>query len=250
LETSRWPEPAGPRILIPGYPQFAWRQRERAAILFGSYVAAMSVAVFAWGTAAGLAVFGFAFVTHAFSAADAIRQFAFPAFGRMVPPVMASAGLGMVCYVPMLLTASVLAWPVTLEERPREGYLINRWAYRGEDPRTGETAWLSRHPRGARPRISRVIAGPGQRVELSAGVLRVDGRVVEESPFGVGGAPGELKLTVPREGVLVAYGSEPRVGQPAPGGWEIVDLSEVEGRAWARSYPFWERKLLPTPRSR
>ena len=29
-----------------------------------------------------------------------------------------------------------------------------------------------------------------------------------------------------------------------PGGWEIVDRADVRGRAWARSYPIWDRGLL------
>ena len=54
--------PAGPRILIPGYPQWSWRQRERAADPVRLLRRRRwSVGVFAWGTAVGLAVLAFAF---------------------------------------------------------------------------------------------------------------------------------------------------------------------------------------------
>ena len=119
----------GPLILIPGYPQWSWRQKERALVLIGSYLVALLVGVLTWGTSVGLGVLAFAFVTHAFSAADAIRQYAFPGFGRMMPGITVSTGLGVVCYGPALLMASVFAWPITLDERPREGYFINRWAF-------------------------------------------------------------------------------------------------------------------------
>ena len=239
----RWPDPVGPRILIPGYPQWSWKQQDRALVLFGSFAAALIVSVFAWGTTVGLGVLAFAFVTHAFSAADAIRQYAFPGFGRLVPALTASAGLGTVLYAPALVLASVFAWPIALDEQPREGYLVNRWAYRDEVPRPGETVWL-RPTRGARPKVARIVAGSGQRVEWSGDQFRVDGQVIEGSPFRVSGSPAELKLTIPEGHVLVAFGADPSRDQAVPGGWEIVDRADVRGRAWARSYPIWDRRLL------
>jgi hypothetical protein len=240
---SPWPTPVGPGLLIPGYPQWSWRQRERATILFGSYAAALGIGVFAWGTAVGLAVLLFAFATHAFSAADAIRQYAFPGFGRLVPALTTSAGLGAFCYGPVLALASAYAWPIALDERPREGYFVNRWAYRDVVPEPGETVWL-RPTRGARPKVARIVAGPGQRVEWTGERFWVDGQPVEESPFRTAGSPGGLQLTIPDGHALVTFGADPRRGKGVPGGWEIVDLSDVRGRAWARSYPIWDRRLL------
>ncbi len=237
------PGPVGHRLLIPGYPQWSWEQPERALVLFGSYAAALSVAFFAWGTTVGLGVLAFAFLTHAFSAADAIRQYAFPGFGRLVPAITASAGLGAVCYAPALVMASVYAWPIALDEQPREGYLVNRWAYLARGPVTGETVWL-RSTRGARPKVARIVAGPGQRVEWSGDQFRVDDQVVEESPFRVAGSPAELKLTIPEGHILVTFGADPSRYQAVPGGWEIVDRGDVRGKVWARSYPIRDRRLL------
>ena len=238
-----WPVPAGARILIPGYPQWAWRQRERALILFGSYAVALGVGVFAWGTTVGLGVLVFAFATHAFSAADAIRQCAFPGFGRLVPALSTSAGLGACCYGPALAMATAWAWPIALDESPREGYLVDRFAYREESPRSGDTVWL-RPTRGARPKVARIVAGPGQEVEWSGEQFRVDDRFVEESPFRVAGSPSGLRMTIPNGHALVTFGADPNRGKGAPGGWEIVDLGDVRGRAWAKSYPIWDRRLL------
>ncbi len=236
--------PAGFGLLIPGYPQWTWLQRDRASVLFGSFAASVVVGVFAWGTALGLVVLAFAFATHAFSAADAIRQYAFPGFGRVVPTFTATAGLGALCYGPALAAASVFAWPVAPEDRPRDGYLVNRWAYReGEDPCPGETVWL-RQARGLRPRIARVVAGPRQRVEWSDDVLRVDDQAVPGSPFRVPGAPSGLKWAIPEGHVLVSFGVDSADERAMPGGWEVVDRADVQGRAWARSYPIWARRLL------
>ena len=238
-----WPTPVGLRIIIPGYPQWCWRQQERSMVLLGSYLAALMVGVLAWGTTIGLGLLFFAFATHAFSAADAIRQVAFPGFGRLVPALSASAGLGAICYAPALAMASVFAWPIALDERPREGYLVNRWAYDDEGPRAGETVWL-RPTRGARPKVARVVASEGQTVNWSGNQFRVDGQLVEESPFRISGSPGGLELTIPEGHLLVSFGADPRRGNGLPGGWEIVDRSDVRGRAWARSYPIWDRRFL------
>ena len=237
------PAPIGLRLLIPGYPQWAWRQRDRAIVLVGSYLAALVVGVFAWGTTLGLGLLGFAFLTHAFSAADAIRQYAFPGFGRLVPALSTSAGLGAFCYAPALALASMYAWPIALDERPREGYFVNRRAYRSGVPSPGETVWL-RPTRGARPKVARIVAGAGQRVEWSGDRFRVDDQVVEEAPFGLSGSPAGLRMTVPEGYALVAFGGDPHRGKGVPGGWEIIDQRDIRGRAWARSYPIRDRKLL------
>ena len=238
-----WPTPAGARLLVPGFPQWSWRQRERGLILFGSFAGALLVGLFTWGTTLGLAVLLFAFATHAFSAADAVRQYAFPGFGRLVPALATSAGLGAFCYAPALAMASVFAWPIAIEERPREGYFVNRWAYRETSPTAGETVWL-RPTRGARPKVARVVAGPGQRVEWSGERFRVDDQVVEESPFRVAGSPAGFDMTIPEGHLLVTFGADPHRGRGVPGGWEVIDQDDVRGRAWARSYPIWDRRLL------
>jgi hypothetical protein len=234
---------SGLSLLVPGYPQWAWRQGDRAIILVGSYLTALGVGIFAWGTTLGLGLLAFAFATHAFSASDAIRQYAFPGFGRLVPAFSTSAGLGAFCYAPAMALAWVYAWPITLDERPREGYLVNRWAYRDGPASPGETVWL-RPARGARPKVARIVAGPGQRVEWSGDRLRVDDQFVEESPFGGAGSPAGLSMTIPDGYALVAFGADPERGKGVPGGWEIIDQSEIRGRAWARSYPIRDRKLL------
>jgi hypothetical protein len=240
---SSWPVPVGPRLLIPGFPQWSWHQRERGLVLFGSYVAALGVGIFAWGTTLGLGLLFFAFATHAFSAADAIRQYAFPGFGRLVPALTTSAGLGAFCYAPALAFASVYAWPIALDERPREGYFVNRWAYRVDPPAPGETVWL-RPTRGVRPKVARIVAGPGQRVEWLGEQFRVDDQIVEEAPFGIAGSPSGLQMTIPEGHVLVTFGADPSRAKGVPGGWEIVSRDDVRGRAWARSYPIWDRRLL------
>ena len=82
--------PPGLRLLVPGWPQFAWGQAGRGGTLFGSFATAIGVAVLAWGTWLGWALIAFAYVVHVTSASDAIRQASFPVVARrMALPVVA-----------------------------------------------------------------------------------------------------------------------------------------------------------------
>ena len=232
--------PAGWRVLVPGLPQWFWGRHDQALIFFGFHAGAASLGLFAWGTWLGLLMWAFAFAAHAVSAADAIREAAFPKFGPMVPLPAASLGLGTVCYAPVMILGSMFAWPVVPDQSPRDGYWVNRWAYRGAlGPRHGETIWL-RAIRGTRPRLARVLAGEGERVRWSDRQLHVDGRPSLRS----GVASHALELTIPDRHVLVSFHHDPAEPLGDGSAWEIVALEEVHGKAWARSYPVWDRRLL------
>ena len=246
---SAWRGGAGPgravglRALVPGLPQWGWRQPERALVLFGAFASALAMGLTAWGTWAGWLLLAFAFGAHVTSTVDVIRQAAFPGFGRLVPWASASFGLGLGCYAPALAVASVLAWPAT---RPGDGYLVNRWAYRHGEPAAGEWAWV-RPDGGAEALVARVVATAGRAVTWADDRLRVDGQAVPGGRELTGWRPGELSFDVPEGFVLVAV--EPAAPWPpsagARCGLQLVPRRLVFGRAWARLYPIWARRLLP-----
>ena len=234
--------PAGLRILIPGFPQWAWRQRERAAALGGTYAAAMLVGLFAWGSRLGLVMLALAFLAHVSSAADVIRQGAFPGFGRWVPTVSAGFGLGLGCYAPALALGAVLAWPEGPVGREHERYAINRCAFLHADPEPGDWVWYHA-PEGGGFGVGRVVARGGHSVEWSPDSLRVDGQPLSWTPFAAEGGPLDLSMTVPDDQILLA----PMAGTPGATsscGLLLVSRNGVVGRPWARLYPVWTRRLL------
>lgn len=235
---------AGLRALVPGYAQWSRRHRERGAVLFGTFTAAAGAAVFAWGTPAGLAVLAYAFATHAVSTTDAVRHGSFPAAGRWSTRVGVPGGLAVAVYAPLLAAASLFAWPGTGAGGSPDGYLVNRRAYRRSGPTRGH--WIYYRPGPAdTPRAGRVVAAQGQEVDWSAAGLRVDGRPVGGGgPFGGSGAPGRLTYRVPHRHSLVEPAPHD-AGPREPGGLTIVPHDRVIGRAWARFYPVWDRRLLP-----
>jgi hypothetical protein len=237
--------PAGWKILLPGYAHWTWQQRARALVLAGSYLAALAVGLFGWGTTAGFLVLAFAYATHVVSAADVIRQQAFPGFGRCVPMLSTGGALGLGLYGPALWLASLFAWPGMGESQSRDGYLVNCRAYAAAAPRQADWVWLRSPSRGG-GRLARVLAGPGQELEWSEGQFRLDGEpLATPADWPSGPWPEELALTVPAEHVLVLP-TAPGAGRavPVPAGPLLVPRSEILGRAWARFYPIHRRQLL------
>jgi hypothetical protein len=236
----RWP---GLALLVPGAPQWLWHQRERGLVLGGSYASALAAGAFAWGTVPGAVLLVFAYAVHAISAADAIGQWAFPGFGRRAPAAMAVVALGVAVYGPLAVLGALVAWPGMESRGPRSGYAVDRLAYRGEGrkPASGDHVWLA-PARGERNgRLANVLARPGQEVSWAGGLLAVAGRRLNVSPFRAGQEPRSLAFTVPDGHLLVAY----RTDDPLlPTTWELVPEARVEGHAWAKLYPVWERQLL------
>lgn len=236
---------AGLRILVPGYPQWSWSQRERGLVLFGSFAAALAVGVFLWGTRASSMILAFAIATHIFSAADAIRQSAFPGFGRGVALSSASAGLGLGLYGPVLALGLLFAWPGYGGGGPNQGYLVNRGAFWGREPASGDWAWVVL-PGRRKPQAVRVLAGPGQSVEWSASGLRVAGLGVAWTPPASAWRPREVAFTVPPGQALVAPEavgrSEAKLDTAC--GLVLVETRRIGGEPWARFYPIWQRALL------
>ncbi len=215
----RWP---GLAMLVPGAPQWLWRQRERAILLGGSYAAALGVGAFAWGTAVGAALLAFAYAVHVASAADAIGAVGLPG---LRPPGADGRGR---------------AWRWRRRSTGRSPCSVP-WSPGPAPSRTGRgraspsTAWPTEAGPAARPRAStsgsprapasaaagsrgswrgRARRSPGRR-----GRLEVDGRRLPLAPFHPGEEPKALAFTVPDGHLLVAY----RTDDPlAPRSWELV----------------------------
>ncbi len=227
-------------FLVPGLPQFIWGQPERAFVLAGTFLSALTVGLFAWGTLIGIALLLLAYVVHVASVDDAIHQWSFPAFDRRMPRLMVSLVLGVGVYGPLVLAGSILAWPAV---RPgqSEAYLVNRCEYQEKLPESGDWIWLALEKGTTLGRLVEVVAKPGQNVEWSSSGLRINGKRVSLMPFPHGTAPKQLEFQVPEGQLLVAGAAE---ANRLPRSWEFVPIDRVEGRAWAKLYPVWDRRIL------
>lgn len=249
-EKKEWPtdrrpfeRPAGPRLLVPGWPQFAWGQRERGFVLLASFLVGIGAAIMAWGTWLAWCFFTFAFVAHVTSASDAIRQGSFPVYSRRAALPVAAV-LGATIYLPILLGLAVTAWPGAAQDRTRNVYLVNRWAYRGAAPRKGHWVWLRVPPTG-HLHAARVVAVAGQEVEWNGHEWRIDGRRSRHvAPARSLAWPQICRFRVPPHQVLIEPEQEDEESTAATGSLVLVDQDQIIGRAWAQYYPVWDRRLL------
>jgi hypothetical protein len=235
--------PAGFKLLVPGWPQLTWDQRERAMVLFGSSATAFVAGFWTWGTWIGCGFFVFAFLTQVTSITDALRQSSFPSYSGRTSLVLVCTVLGLGVYLPSALFLSTVAWPGFCDQETGTAYAINRWAYQHATPRRGEWIWTRLHSQGA-PTVAQVVATAGQEVEWTGRSWRIDGL-----PWPLKGSlrltawPQTCRFHVPSDQVLVEP-ETPETSTSTIAPLVLLDSDAIVGRAWAQLYPIRDRRLL------
>lgn len=236
--------PAGIRVLVPGWPQFYWGQRERGWVLLGSFAVALGAGLLTWGTWVGWSFFGFAFLTHITSMTDTIRQGSFPVYPRRTALLMITSALAVLFYLPALSALFFTACPGFSPDRAGNGYLVNCLAYRGTPPRRGHWVWL-RTPTVGQVHPARVVAVAGQEVEWTGHRWLVDGQDQHLNALHrMTVWPQACTFKVPADQFLVEPEEDETSSPAAAGPLFLVDQGQIMGRAWARYYPVWDRRLL------
>jgi hypothetical protein len=235
--------PAGLKVLVPGLSQFSWNQRQRGFVLVGSFVVALAVWLWTWGTWLSHGFLIFAFLTHVTSTTDALWQGAFPVFPRRRAVILTSAALGLAMYLPTTWALSVIAWPGFSPDSTGSGYLVNCWAYRHAEPHQGDWIWLRLPPSG-QPHAGAVVAVSGQEVEWTGTKWQVDGHecILNSYPRSTPW-PQVCRFQVPKNQVLVEP-EDDGASTPTAGSLVLVTPDRIIGRAWAKFYPVRDRHLL------
>jgi hypothetical protein len=235
--------PIGSRTLVPGLLQHRWGQCQRGWAFFGSFASALIIAFWTWGTPQGWGFLALAYITHVVSVTDVLRQWSFPVYPAKRALVLVTLSLGLVLYLPVLTTLSVLAWPGFEPTSAGVGFLVDRHAYRQKGPSQGQWVWV--HPSASEePRAARVVAISGEEVEWTGRNWMVDGKNRElQSPGRFKSWPQTCRFKIPPNQILV----EPRddgVSNVALGPVVLIPPERIIGRAWAQFYPVWDRRLL------
>jgi len=240
-ETFIWIVGAG--MLVPGLAQLNWRQHERGLVFLLSFLSALVVSVFCWGTLMGGAFLAFTFVTHAASTIDLLKQRSFPVFPRFMTLVSTLGSLGMTAYLPLGTILTLYAFPAHPDGPAGIGYLVNRLAYRAAAPSPGHCVWM-RLSQESPPRAGRIVAVAGQEVEWTSRHWLVDGR--EVPPPQIDSAlyyPNRYQFRVPEHHLLVGLENDSARMVPC-GPMVLISQDQIVGRVWARYSPFWDRRLL------
>ena len=135
----------------------------------------------------------------------------------------------------------ITACPGFSPDRVGSGYLVNYRAYHDAQPRRGHWIWLRKfgqhHP-------ARVVAVAGQEVEWTGHQWRVDGEDPHlDSPHRTAAWPIACHFKVPDHQFLVEP-EEDGASPPATCPLFLIAQDQIMGRAWARYYPVWDRRLL------
>ena len=234
----------GAGMLVPGLAQLNWGQHERGLVLLLSFLSALVVSVFCWGTSMGWAFLAFAFVTHAASTIDLIKQRSFPVFPRFMALVSTLGWLGMTAYLPLGTILTLYAFPAHPEGPAGIGYLVNRLAYRAAAPSLGHCVWM-RLSQESPPWAGRIVAVAGQEVEWSSRRWLVDGRRDSTPPdrfHPLLSRP--IPVPCPRASPPRSASRMIRRGSLPCGPMVLISQDQIVGRVWARYSPFWDRRLL------
>lgn len=230
-------------MLVPGFLQCRWSQRQRGWAFFGTFASALLVGLWAWGSPLSWAFLSLAFVTHTASVTDVLRQASFPVYPARRAVIFVSGALALLLYAPAVAGLSIVAWPGFEPASSGMGYLVNRFAYRSADPCEGQWIWMHPSAKGE-PRAAQVVAISGQEVEWTGQTWKVDGSNRSlHSPGRLTSWPQACKFTVPPHQILV----EPRddgVSKVPVGPIVLVSPDRIIGRAWAQFYPVWDRHML------
>lgn len=233
----------GLRGLLPGSAQLAMGQRGRALAHAGSFVSALVVAGFCWGSWLGWLALGLAAAWQLASMVDLLGQLAFPAFSTRRASLAALTALGLVVYLPLLGLLWLCAWPSQSDRISGAGYLVNRLAYRDHAPAAGQWIWIRTTP-SRMPSTGQILAIENEEVECTGRGWRVNGREVRlPFPGPATDYPDGWRFRVPADHVLVgseSRGAKVELSSPLM----IVARDQIIGRAWARYYPLWDRCLL------
>lgn len=123
--------------------------------------------------------------------------------------------------------------------------LVEKFTYSYGTPKRGDIV-VFRYPKNPnRVFIKRVIALPGDRIEIQKGLVFVNGVPIHE-PYLVGQTDGVYPTAVVPEGHTFVLGDNREISEDSRSSLVgFVPLENVQGRAFLRIYPFADLQWIP-----
>jgi signal peptidase I len=120
--------------------------------------------------------------------------------------------------------------------------VIEKISYRLHPPRRGDIVIADR-PGDEVSLIKRVVALPGETIEVRGGHTFIDGQAIEEPWVTNFGGPGYPPTLVPPDHVFIMGDNRPNSRDSRAIG--PVPISEIKGRVWLVCWPFDQFELIP-----
>ena len=252
------------RMIVPGWGHLYQGQTRRGRGFLGVWLAAVFVAVFAYGSTFGAVAVGILFATHSSSILDVLLQGGHRTIRAALIATALSVTAALVIYWPIATAIpNFLASRQLLKTSPPfvqgDVILYNPRAFVGASPQTGDvvlyrnaeftvpTASDAPLDRQTQTRvrgewIDRVIAGPNSHVRWDGKQVWIDGVVSSVQPLGPIVLSTSVEVKVPSGTCCIFPTTNPYLSQATESVWRthcIVPQSQIAGRVLVRNYPFW-----------
>ena len=125
--------------------------------------------------------------------------------------------------------------------------IVDELSYRFRDPQRGEVA-VFRYPRNVSQRfIKRIIGLPGEKIEIEAGVVMVNGKILDESKYLPSGVQttGNTQISLDENEYFVL--GDNRISSFDSRQWGVLPRKNIVGRVYFRAWPITDLTKIEAP---
>ena len=125
--------------------------------------------------------------------------------------------------------------------------IVDELSYRFRDPQRGEVV-VFRYPRNVSQRfIKRIIGLPGEKIEIEAGVVMVNGKILDESKYLLLGVQtsGDIQISLDENEYFVL--GDNRISSFDSRQWGTLPRKNIIGRVYFRAWPITDLTKFEVP---
>ena len=125
--------------------------------------------------------------------------------------------------------------------------IVDELSYRFRDPQRGEVV-VFRYPRNVSQRfIKRIIGLPGEKIEIEASVVMVDGKILDESEYFPSGVQtlGNIQISLDENEYFVL--GDNRISSFDSRQWGTLPRKNIIGRVYFRAWPITDLTKFEVP---
>jgi len=125
--------------------------------------------------------------------------------------------------------------------------IVDELSYRFRDPQRGEVV-VFRYPKNISQRfIKRIIGLPGEKIEIEAGVVMMNGKILDESKYLPSGVQttGNTQISLDENEYFVL--GDNRISSFDSRQWGVLPRKNIVGRVYFRAWPITDLTKIEAP---